>query len=166
MRQKYALIILLIIPLFILISSERTLPDIKIKNLKGETVHVRELKNDNKPIVINFWATWCKPCIQELDEIHKKYDTWVQETGVKIVAVSIDDSRNSKKVNPLVKARNWKYDILLDENSDLKRAMNVTNPPHTFLVDANGKIVYEHNGYSLGSEEELYKKIKELTEKK
>lgn len=146
--------------------NSKSLPDVTVKDMKGTQVNIKNLSNDGKPMIINFWATWCKPCLQELDEINKKYDTWQKETGVKVVAVSLDDSRSSKKVAPLVKARNWKYDILIDENSDMKRTMNVSNPPHTFLIDGKGKIVFEHNGYSLGSEDELYEKIKELTGKK
>lgn len=146
--------------------NSKSLPDVTVKDMKGTQVNIKNLSNDGKPMIINFWATWCKPCLQELDEINKKYDIWQKETGVKVVAVSLDDSRSSKKVAPLVKARNWKYEILIDENSDMKRTMNVSNPPHTFLIDGNGKIVYEHNGYSLGSEDELYEKIKELTGKK
>lgn len=146
--------------------NSKSLPDVTVKDMKGTQVNIKNLSNDGKPMIINFWATWCKPCLQELDEINKKYDTWQKETGVKVVAVSLDDSRSSKKVAPLVKARNWKYDILIDENSDMKRTMNVSNPPHTFLIDGKGKIVFEHNGYSLGSEDELYEKIKELTSKK
>jgi thioredoxin-related protein len=64
-----------------------------------------------------------------------------------------------------VKGRGWDFEVYLDENSDLRRAMNVANPPHTFLYDGEGNLVYEHNGYAPGDEDELYEKIKELTKK-
>lgn len=146
-------------------SGTSTLPSVQIKNLKGEKVDVSKLSNDGKPIVINFWATWCKPCINELNNIDELYEDWQAETGVKIVAVSIDDSRNVRRVAPFIKGRGWDYEVLTDENSDLRRALNINNPPHTLLIDGEGKIVWEHNGYMPGDEEELYKKILELSKK-
>lgn len=77
--------------------------------------------------------------------------------------VALDDSRSSKKVKPFIKGRDWKFEVLLDENGDFKRAMNVNNPPHTFLIDGKGKVVYEHNGYAPGDEHKLFKKIQELS---
>lgn len=145
--------------------TNKKMPDVKVKNLKGSKVSTADFENDGKPIVINFWATWCKPCLLELNTIHELYPDWQKETGVKVIAVSIDDSRNSSKVAPFVRGRNWKFDVYLDENSDLRRALNVNNPPHTFLLNGKGEIVWEHNGYASGDEKELYKEIKKLTGK-
>ncbi len=142
---------------------KKKIPSVKVKNLKGRKVDAAKFDNDGKPYIINFWATWCKPCILELNNINEQYAKWQKETGVKVIAVSIDDSRNSRRVAPFVKGRGWDYEVYLDENSDLKRAMNVSNPPHTFLYDGEGNLVYEHNGYAPGDEDKLFKKIKELT---
>ena len=124
----------------------KTIPSASIKNLKNETIDTKTFNNEGKPFVINFWATWCKPCIMELNAISEVYEDWQTETRVKIFAISVDDSRSSKKVAPFVKSRNWKYDSYLDENSDFKRAMNVNNPPHTFLYNGKGELVWQHNG--------------------
>ncbi len=164
-------IILLAIAISISLSSlliaqdGKKVPQTRIKNLMGETVVTSEITNDGKPIIFAFWATWCKPCLQEMSAINEKFEEWNKETGVKVIAVSIDDSRNTKKVAPLAKGRGWKFDVLLDENSDFKRAMNVSNPPHSFLVNGSGEIVWEHTGYAPGDEEEMYDKIKELIKK-
>lgn len=144
-------------------SNYKKIPKVKIKNLKGAKVSTDKFNNNGKPFVISFWATWCKPCLLELNTIHDLYPNWQKETGVKLIAVSVDDTRNSSKVAPFVRGRDWKYDVYLDENSDLRRALNVNNPPHTFLVNGNGEIVWEHNGYAAGDEKILYSKIKELT---
>lgn len=168
MKKGVFLVICLSLLMFIGYSSSNSqtknkkLPSIKIKDLKGAKVSTDNFKNDGKPIVISFWATWCKPCLLELNTMHEIYPQWQKETGVKIIAVSIDDTRNSSKVAPFVKGRNWKYDVYLDENSDLRRALNVNNPPHTFLINGDGEIVWEHNGYAAGDEKELFKEIQKL----
>ncbi len=165
--KKVSLMILIIagISMFVHygITKDKSLPDVQLKDLRGQSVSSSTFNNDGKPMVINFWATWCKPCIQELNNINDLYTDWQDETGVKVIAISIDDSRNSRKVAPFVKGRAWEYEVYLDENSDFKRAMGVNNPPHTFLLDGNGKIVYEHNGYAPGDENKLFQEIKKLS---
>lgn len=142
------------------------IPSVKIKNLKGETVNTADFNNDGKPFVISFWATWCKPCLTEMETMSEIYADWQEKTGIKIFAVSIDDSRNSKRVAPFVKGKNWPFDVYLDENSDFKRALNVNNPPHTFLCNGKGEIVWQHNGFAPGDEDELLKQIQSLLDTK
>jgi len=143
-------------------AQDKTVPSVNLKDLSGKTINTADLDNDGQPYIINFWATWCSPCKRELNTIAEVYDDWVDETGVKIYAVSIDDSRTSRNVKPYVDGAAWDFEILLDENSDLKRAMGVAAPPYTFLVDGKGNITYQHIGYSPGDEEELYEKLLEL----
>ena len=135
------------------------LPSVNIKDMEGNSLNFSKISNNGKPMIISFWATWCKPCKAELNTIAEEYDNWVDETGVKLVAVSIDDARSSSRVEPYVNAQGWEYLVLMDPNSDLRRAMGVNNVPHTFLVDGTGKIVWDHNNYSPGDEEELYEKL-------
>ena len=162
---------LLIITLSILVTiaygqeSEKNygkLPSVDIKTMDGSTISAADLSNDGKPFIITFWATWCKPCIKEHDAINDVYEDWVDETGVKLFAVSIDNARSSKKVMPTVNGKGWEFDVLLDENSDFKRAMNVNVPPHTFIVDGKGQIVWQHVGYLDGDEEEYIEIVEGL----
>jgi thiol-disulfide isomerase/thioredoxin len=145
------------------IGQNKEVPKVMLKDLQGKTISSSDFNNDGKPYIINFWATWCSPCKKELNNIAEVYDDWVEETGVKIIAISIDDSRTSRNVKRYVDASGWDYEIYLDENSDFKRAMNVTVPPTTFLVDGEGKIVYQHISYSEGDEDELFEKLLSIT---
>lgn len=142
-----------------------TFPDnIKVKDLSGNVVSSGDFDNDGKPIIVSFFATWCKPCILELNTVAEQYEDWADETGVKLIAISVDDARNSHKVPVLVNGKGWEYEVYIDENQDLKRALGVGNIPHTFILDANKKIVYNHNGYTPGDEEELYDHVIEVAE--
>ena len=143
--------------------NNKAVPSVNVKTLQGKTINTSTFKNDGKPMVISFWATWCSPCKKELNNISEVYEDWQEETGVKLIAISIDDSRNKHKVKPYVDSKGWEYEVYIDANQDLKRAMNVNNVPYTFLIDGEGKIVYEHNNYVPGDEDELYKQIKMLT---
>ena len=142
------------------------LPNVTIKNLQGKDVNIAKLSNDGKPFAFTFWATWCGPCIKEHNALDEVYQDWRDETGVKIYAVSIDDSRSTAKVKPFVEGKGWEFEVLLDVNKDLARAMNVNNPPYTFLFDGNGKLVYQHSGYFEGAENDLYEEILKAAGKK
>ncbi|MCB0771174.1 MAG: TlpA family protein disulfide reductase [Flavobacteriales bacterium] len=142
-----------------------TMPSVIVQGLDGKKTDTKTFSNDGKPYIVNFWATWCAPCKRELAAIADKYDKWQEETGVKLIAISIDDSRSMSRVNPYVNGQAWDYEVYLDPNGDLKRAMNVNNVPHTFLVNGKGEIVWQHNNYEPGDENELYAKVKELVGK-
>lgn len=136
------------------------LPSAMLKKMDGTKVSSSTFNNNGKPMIISFWATWCKPCKKELDAIAENYSDWQKETGVKLIAISVDDARSSSKVSPDVKMKGWEFEVYLDENQDFKRAMNVNNIPHTFLLNGEGEIVWSHNSYAEGDEDILYENVK------
>ena len=138
------------------------IPSVDLKTLDGSIINSVEFDNDNNPIIISFWATWCKPCKQELENIHEVYDEWREETNVKLIAISIDDARNTSKIKPLVNAKGWEYEVYQDSNREFATKMGVNPIPHTFLLNGDKKIVWDHVTYSDGDEEELYEKILEI----
>ena len=85
------------------------LPSVTLKDINGKTVRTDTLSNNGKPFIIDFFATWCKPCNRELKAISEVYNEWREETGVKIFAVSIDQAQNVNKVKPLVDENGWEY---------------------------------------------------------
>lgn len=143
----------------------KQLPSVQLKDMNGKSVNTSDLGFDG-PVVISFWATWCSPCKRELNTIHELYTDWQEETGVNLVAVSIDDQKTMNSVPVYVNGKGWEYLVLMDPNGDFKRAMGVNNVPHTFLVDSKGNIVYSHNNYAPGDEEKLYEEIKKLAAEK
>ena len=146
------------------LSQNRTLPSVEVKTLDGGNINIQEIENSGKPIVISFWATWCKPCKKELNNIAEIYEEWQEETGVKLIAISIDDTRSMSKVMPYVNASDWDYEVYLDPNGDLKRAMGISTVPHTFLLNGKNEIVWQHKGYVDGDEDELLEQIEKIAQ--
>jgi thiol-disulfide isomerase/thioredoxin len=141
---------------------ERTIPAVDIKTMTGEVFNTSGIDNAGKPMIISFFALWCKPCLRELTAINDVYQDWQEETGVKLVAISIDDARSMANVMPTVNGNGWEYEFYCDPNGDFKRAMGVNMIPHVFIVDGNKKVVYQHTSYAEGGENELYEIVKKL----
>ena len=127
--------------------------------LVGKSIRTDTLSNDGKPMIIDFFATWCKPCNRELSAISEVYDEWQEETGVKLIAVSIDQAHQIQKVKPMVDQLGWPYEILLDPNGDFKRALGVQVIPYVVVIDGEGKIIGRHQGYTDGEEEQLIEEV-------
>lgn len=141
----------------------RPIPSVNVKDMDGKTINTSAFSNDGKPIILNFWATWCKPCVNELNAIKDVYNDWQKETGVKVIAVSVDDARTASNVKPFVNGKGWEYEVYLDPNGDLKRELNIGMVPYLFLVNGKGEIVSMKTGYAPGDEEKLYEEIKALS---
>jgi len=135
-------------------------PNFVAKNLSGKKVELREVLGDG-PVLISFWATWCKPCIKELNELQKVYEKYTKK-GFEILAIDVDGPRSRSKVKPMVKGLKWEFPVLWDKTKDIYRKYHVLGIPHTVLIDKSGKIRYTHTTYRPGDEEVIKKKIEEL----
>jgi thiol-disulfide isomerase/thioredoxin len=130
--------------------------------MNGKKVNVADYGKSGKITILSFWATWCIPCKKELANMAELQEDWAKKYNTQIVAVSIDDSRNTTKVKPYVDGQRWEYEVLLDVNQDLKRNLNIPSVPFTILVDSEGKIVYTHSGYTEGDEYVLEEQIQKI----
>ena len=142
-------------------ASAQQLPDVKVENAQGKIVSVRDLVQ-GKPMIISYWSIACKPCIQELNAINDSLAEWREEADLTVVAVSVDDARLKASAKAIASSRGWEFVCVYDENQELKRAMNVSLTPQSFVVDAEGNIVYSHSGYTPGSEQLLFDKVVQL----
>lgn len=163
--MKKTIFAILVMLSFVSVKVSAQLPAVTLKTIDGKAVKTDTLSNNGKPFIIDFFATWCHPCNRELSAIQEVYEEWQEETGVKLIAVSIDQAQNINKVKPLVDSNGWEYEVLLDPNSDFKRALGIQMIPYTLIVDGKGNIVYKHNGYTEGAEQELIEKVRELVGK-
>lgn len=141
--------------------SAQSIENISAKNIKGENVALKTYSSE-KPLVMSFWATWCLPCMEELNVVNEKLEEWKKERDFDFVAVSTDDPRTVAKVKTVVKGKGWEFDqVLLDSSQSIKRQLNVNNVPTT-LVYYKNKLVYSHVGYVPGDEVALFEELKKL----
>ena len=136
-------------------SSQKFIPDLGLKTLNGESIRSVEAINQNGFTIISFWATWCIPCINELDAINEVISVWSEKEDITVLAISTDDSRSKKRVKPLINGKDWVFDVISDTNQDFKRAMGVVGIPHT-IVTYKSEIIHRRIGYTPGEEEDLF----------
>lgn len=144
------------------IVSEKPFPSVNIKTVDGKAVNTHDFTQKGKITVVSFWATWCTPCKRELDAIHEVYGDWAENYNLQLLAITIDDARGLTKVPAIVKSKGWEFTVLADSKQELMQTLNFQTIPQTFLLDANGNIVYTHSGYNPGDEIKLEEEIRKL----
>ena len=143
----------------------KKLPNVTISDLQGKPVSIIDAVGAGKVTVLSFWATWCSPCKRELDAITELYPEWVENYDMQLIAISIDNSRMLPQVKPMVEEKGWEFRILMDSKQELQHALEFQAIPQTFVIDKEGNIIFQHEGYNPGDEFELEKVIKEAAGK-
>lgn len=147
--------------------AQKNLPtSLTMETLSGKKVKLKDyVAEKGKITVVNFWATWCKPCKEELDNINNDYlEAWQDDYDIEFIAVSMDNSRTKPKVKGVVDTKGWEYDILCNPDNSAYQALGFNSCPYTLLLDKKGNVVYKHNGYKPGDEEELEEQIAKASE--
>ncbi len=137
-------------------------PSVVIQTLESKAINSEDIISSENPTLLVFWATCCAPCKKELLTISKVYEDWKKETGVNIVAISVDLPQYANGVAPFVNKYNWDFDVYLDVKRNLMHKMNAYSTPHSFLINKTGEIVWEKQGFVYGDEKAIIEKIKEL----
>jgi len=141
----------------------RKAPNFKLVNLDGKYVEL-DKEVGNGPVLLSFWATWCKPCLEEMVEYNKIYEQY-KDKGFSLLAISTDTEKSVAKVKPYIKSKGYTFPVLFDTNSEVARKYYAQQMPYTILIDKSGNIVYSHLGYMKGDEQKVEKLITELLEK-
>ncbi len=161
MRKKAAIIFWLAFAAAGICQSDKTAPDFKLQDIDKNTVQLSS-QTGRGPLLISFWATWCKPCVEEMQELVKIHNEF-HDKGFDILAVSIDNEKTVARVKSFAKAKKYPFTVLLDTNGETAQKYYVgQSVPAAFLLDKDGRIIYQSSGYKKGDELKLRKKIEDL----
>lgn len=155
----------LIVSVFIVNSAfgQDPIPEITLYDINGNKVNMSEYSKDDKIQIFSFWATWCVPCKEELNNIAEIYEDWQKDYNVELIAVSIDDAKTRANVKAYAEGQGWTYTVILDTNKELHRLLSGQSVPYTVVTDKSGNIVDKHTGYIEGDEYVLEEKLMELS---
>ena len=142
---------------FSFVFSQEINPNLTLKSIRGQNIKLKEYLSKG-PILINFWATWCAPCIKEmvyLEEFENKY----KNNGFSVISISVDSQKSFSQVRSYIKTKKYTFDVFLDPNMQIFKKLNGNLMPTNILVDRNGKIIWRHYGYLPGDEKKMEEQI-------
>jgi cytochrome c biogenesis protein CcmG/thiol:disulfide interchange protein DsbE len=157
------LLILLILSITIVLAvtpNQTSAPNFVLQDVDGKTVRLDSLVKKG-PVLMSFWALWCKMCIKELDAM-KPYFAELESLNCSYLAISQDKSRSVPEVKPFASSHKWKYRVVLDPDNKMRDLYKVQVMPSLFIIDQNQKIVFTHQGYKPGDEKKIMEKVRQL----
>jgi len=132
-------------------------PDFTLHALAGPNLRLQEQRG--RVVMVNFWATWCGPCRQEMPQLNKLYEKY-RAAGFVLLGVNVDDdTRNAAEVATRL---GLKFPVLLDTDKRVSKMYELGTMPSTVLIDRDGRVRYVHRGYVAGLEDEYERQIREL----
>lgn len=156
-------ILLALLLLFsVTMTAQAAFPTPELIDVDRSAVALSDYVGNGKPTVIAVWATWCQPCHVELDHLKPYLSKWEENYGATVLAISVDKRHMINRIKPLAGRKGWKYDILVDTDGKLQRALGFRSIPQMYVLDGDGKIVKSFTGYQQGREVQVEQLIKKL----
>jgi len=141
------------------VSSQEAAPDFTLKSLQGENLRLDEYKG--QVVLINFWATWCGPCRQELpllDRLHQRY----QDAGFAVLGINVEGVEKADEAQAMVSKAGVTFPVLVDEGQQISELYALEAMPTSVVVDRDGVVRYVHLGYKPGDETKYLEVVKQL----
>lgn len=161
-RRLLTVIAAIVLVLAVPATAGRTMnaPDFTLANLKGRDVTLSEMLKEG-PVLLDFWATWCKPCVKAFPNLQDLYEKY-EGRGLRVVTVSVDSPKSQARVAPLINSKKYTFEVLLDTQGRVAKRYNVMALPRTLLISPTGEIVYATVGNRPTGHKELEKAILEI----
>ena len=157
MKRRILICAIAALALLPLGAKAQQIPSVDLKDGSGKTVTMASLVDHKTPFAVTFWASWCRPCRQELEALTDAAPDWKEP--VRIYAVSVDDARSISRAKALAASSDWPVTVLYDTNAKFAKVMDVATIPHVFVFDKDGKRIYSHSGFIPGDENTLIEKL-------
>ena len=160
-----AVLILLVLPAFPFAQEEEDQkwdgPRFELEDLQGDELSEKDVFSDGTLFLIDFWASWCKPCSQYLPHLEEMVEEYGHR-GFKVVIFCVDDAGSITSARAALEVKDYSFTILFDPEADVQDALGVRRIPTTVLLDPTGKELWRHVGYSSGDEEEVRDQIEAI----